>query len=173
MRDGNNCSAGTRAYSGQFGLISAYSGQFRQYLSHHSWLADLSFKQPNSLSDSPRVRCGPSVVSHKYAYESAGPFGRRLRCSSSRGARHQGGDRRSPLQVIAPCRRPKCPRIFVTVFVRHHIRRLYLWADFNNLGYIEHGLNTDRKKDQVLFQENAPRTEGPAMLRENRPCTRS
>ena len=33
----------------------------------------------------------PSVVSHKYAYESAGPFGRRLRCSSSRGARHTGG----------------------------------------------------------------------------------
>ena len=40
--------------------------------------------------------------------------------SSSRGARHQGGDRRSPLQVIAPCRQPKCPRIFITVFVRHH-----------------------------------------------------
>ena len=61
------------------------------------------------------------MVSHKYAYESAGPFGRRLRCSSSRGARHTGGfDRRSPLQVIAPCRRPKCPRIFATVFVRHH-----------------------------------------------------
>ena len=33
----------------------------------------------------------PSVVSHKYAYETAGPFGRRLRCSSSRGARHTGG----------------------------------------------------------------------------------
>ena len=31
---------------------------------------------------------GASVVSHKYAYESAGPFGRRLRCSSSRGTRH-------------------------------------------------------------------------------------
>ena len=29
-----------------------------------------------------------SVVSHKYAYESAGPFGRRLRCSSSRGNGH-------------------------------------------------------------------------------------
>ena len=28
-----------------------------------------------------------SVVSHKYGYESAGPFGRRLRCSSSRGTR--------------------------------------------------------------------------------------
>ena len=61
-----------------------------------------------------------SVVSHKYAYESAGPFGRRLRCSSSRGVGHWGGDRRSPLQVIAPCRQPKCPRIFITVFVRHH-----------------------------------------------------
>ena len=36
--------------------------------------------------------------------------------SSSRGPRHQGGDRRSPLQVIAPCRQPKCPRIFITVF---------------------------------------------------------
>ena len=33
----------------------------------------------------------PSVVSHKYAYESAGPFGRRLRCSSSRGNGHTGG----------------------------------------------------------------------------------
>ena len=32
-----------------------------------------------------------SVVSHKYAYESAGPFGRRLRCSSSRGNGHTGG----------------------------------------------------------------------------------
>ena len=31
-----------------------------------------------------------------------------------------GGDRRSPLQVIAPCRQPKCPRSFITVFVRHH-----------------------------------------------------
>ena len=31
-----------------------------------------------------------------------------------------GGDRHSPLQVIAPCRQPKCPRIFITVFVRHH-----------------------------------------------------
>ena len=31
-----------------------------------------------------------------------------------------GGDRRSPLQVIAPCRRPKCPRSFISVFVRHH-----------------------------------------------------
>ena len=80
-----------------------------------------------------------SVVSHKYAYESAGPFGSAHperseakskggcvrhsgldRGSSSRGARHQGGDRRSPLQVIAPCRQPKCPRIFISVFVRHH-----------------------------------------------------
>ena len=34
------------------------------------------------------------------------------------------GDRRSPLQVIAPCRQPKCPRSFITVFVRHHTRNL-------------------------------------------------
>ena len=34
-----------------------------------------------------------SVVSHKYAYESAGPFGRRLRCSSSRGDRHCSSSR--------------------------------------------------------------------------------
>ena len=40
----------------------------------------------------PWSRAGyASVVSHKYAYESAGPFGRRLRCSSSRGAPHTGG----------------------------------------------------------------------------------
>ena len=42
---------------------------------------------------SPAVAPRPvtSVVSHKYAYESAGLFRRRLRCSSSRGARHTGG----------------------------------------------------------------------------------
>ena len=38
-----------------------------------------------------REAMSSSVVSHKYAYESAGPFGRRLRCSSSRGNGHTGG----------------------------------------------------------------------------------
>ena len=43
-------------------------------------------QEPQHLFE--RAELVASVVSHKYAYESAGPFGRRLRCSSSRGARH-------------------------------------------------------------------------------------
>ena len=35
----------------------------------------------------------PSVLTSNYAYESAGPFCRRLRCSSSRGARHCSSSR--------------------------------------------------------------------------------
>ena len=50
--------------------------------------------------------------------------------SSSRGARHQGGDRRSPLLVLSvaqrsrrtPCRQPKYPRIFISVFAGHDTR---------------------------------------------------
>ena len=40
-----------------------------------------------------------SVVSHKYAYESAGPFGRRLRCSSSRGIGRWGATAGRPYKA--------------------------------------------------------------------------
>ena len=53
------------------------------------WNIRSQFANPEDINDHSQT--APSVVSHKYAYESAGPFGRRLRCSSSRGNGHTGG----------------------------------------------------------------------------------
>ena len=66
---------------------------------------------PRILSPSTRLRTGVAKRSRRAAALLFLAWGTPL-----------GGDRRSPLQVIAPCRQPKCPRIFITVFVRHHTR---------------------------------------------------
>ena len=70
---------------------------------------------------------GRSVVSHKYAYESAGRFWP-VGCVRSSVAWC------TPLLVpAAPCRQPKCPRIFITVFVRHHTSSLRLQDDHGTI----------------------------------------
>ena len=55
------------------------------------WNIRSQFANPEDINDHSQT--APSVVSHKYAYESAGPFGRRLRCSSSRGNGHCSSSR--------------------------------------------------------------------------------
>ena len=55
------------------------------------WNIRSQFANLEDINDHSQT--APSVVSHKYAYESAGPFGRRLRCSSSRGNGHCSSSR--------------------------------------------------------------------------------
>ena len=68
---------------------------------HRSELGDAGELFHNTLGKPIMPARDVSVVSHKYAYESAGPFGRRLRCSSSRGNGRTGG-----FEICPPSVRP-------------------------------------------------------------------
>ena len=99
--------------------------------------------------------------------------------SSSRGARHQGGDRRSPLQVIAPCRQPKCPRIFISVFVRHHISAkpwtsgTGLFRQFKGLGADRpHEVEGARHQDRIVLPLSVCRQAGEGRDRIIHHCCR-